>query len=65
MDISAIHALTDEQLETELDNSHRELMNLRFRWSTRQINSPQELRKVRKTIARMKTVMRLREVRES
>jgi large subunit ribosomal protein L29 len=65
LDISAIHALTDEQLETELDNSHRELMNLRFRLSTRQINSPQELRKVKKTIARLKTVMRLREVRES
>ena len=65
MEISVIHALTDEQLHSELDNSHRELMNLRFRWSTRQINSHQELRKVKKDIARLKTVIRMREMRES
>lgn len=61
----AIHNLTDEQLHSELESSLRELMNLRFRWSTRQINNPRELGEVRKTIARLKTVMRQRGVRES
>ena len=65
MNIVAIHSLTDEQLHSELQSSIRELMNLRFRWSTRQLNNPRELREVRKTIARLKTVMRQRGVRES
>ncbi len=57
MDILEIRALTDEQLSSELDSTYKELMNVRFRLSTRQLNNPQELRKVRKTIARVKTVM--------
>ena len=65
MDIIEIRNLTDEQLSSELDSSYRELMNLRFRLSTRQIDSPEELRKVKKTIARVKTVMRQRGIRES
>ncbi|MBI2855787.1 MAG: 50S ribosomal protein L29 [Chloroflexi bacterium] len=57
MDILEIRNLTDPQLRSELDSSMRELMNVRFRLSTRQLDNPQELRKVRKTIARLKTVM--------
>ena len=64
MDIIEIRNLTDEQLGTELDSSFRELMNLRFRLSTRQIDSPKELKNVKKTIARVKTVMRQRGMRE-
>ncbi len=60
MDMTAIRALTDDQIQSELDNSFREMMNIRFRLSTRQINNPQELRNVKKTIARIKTVMRQR-----
>ena len=60
MDILEIRALTNEQLLSELNSTFRELMNVRFRLSTRQLNNPQELRKVRKTIARVKTVMRQR-----
>ena len=60
MDILEIRALTNEQLISELDSTYRELMNVRFRLSTRQLDNPQELRKVRKTIARVKTVMRQR-----
>ncbi len=64
MDIIEIRNLTDEQLGSELDSSFRELMNLRFRLSTRQIDSPKELKNVKKTIARVKTVMRQRGMRE-
>ena len=64
MDILEIRALTDEQLTSELDSTYRELMNVRFRLSTRQLNNPQELRNVRKTIARVKTVMRQRRIVE-
>ncbi len=64
MDILEIRALTDEQLTSELNSAYRELMNVRFRLSTRQINSPQELKKVRKSIARVKTVIRQRGIAE-
>ena len=65
MDILEIRALTDEQLMSELNSTYRELMNVRFRLSTRQLNNPQELRKVRKTIARVKTVMHQRRIVET
>ena len=64
MDILGIRALTDEQLASELNSTYRELMNVRFRLSTRQLENPQELRNVRKTIARVKTVMRQRGIVE-
>ena len=64
MDVATIRALTDDQLFTELDGAYRELMNVRFRLSTRQLNNPQEMRNARKTIAQLKTVMRQRGVRE-
>jgi len=64
LDILEIRALTDEQLISELNSTYRELMNVRFRLSTRQLNNPQELRNVRKTIARVKTVMHQRRIVE-
>jgi large subunit ribosomal protein L29 len=64
LDILEIRALTNEQLSSELDSTYREMMNVRFRLSTRELDNPQELRKVRKTIARVKTVMRQRGVVE-
>ena len=64
MDILAVRALSDEDLSSELNDTYRELMNVRFRLSTRQLGNTNELRKVRKTIARMKTVMRQRGIVE-
>jgi large subunit ribosomal protein L29 len=64
LDILGIRALTDEQLISELDSSYRELMNVRFRLSMRQLDNPQELRNVRKTIARVRTVMSQRGIVE-
>ena len=62
MDILQIRNLSDKDIRTEIDNSQRELMNLRFRLSTRQMENYQELKKVKKTIARLKTVIREREI---
>ena len=64
MDIVEIRALTNEQLISELNSTYREMMNVRFRLGTRQLDNPQELRKVRKTIARVRTVMRQRGMAE-
>lgn len=60
--IQEIRALNDQQLREELEKSYRELMNLRFRAATNQLPNTNLPRSVRKTIARLQTVMREREL---
>ena len=62
MEIDDIRAMTDEELEEDLDASHRALMNLRFRVATMQLANVNEIRKARKRIARIYTVIREREL---
>ena len=62
MEIDDLRGMTDHELVTELDDSHRELMNLRFRVATMQLANVNEIKKIRKRIARMNTVMREREL---
>ena len=62
MEIDDIRAMNDEELATELDESHRGLMNLRFRVATMQLANVNEIGRMRKRIARIKTVMRQREL---
>ena len=65
MQIHEIRDLTNQQLEEELEGSYKELMNLRFRAATNQLTDTNEPRKVRKTIARLKTVIRERQGTEN
>ena len=65
MQIHEIRALTEEQLGEELDKSQRELMNLRFRAATNQLPNTNLPRSVRKTISRLRTVIRERQLMES
>ncbi len=60
MQIHEIRAMNDEQLEEELTNSYRELMNLRFRSATNQLIDTNMPQKTRRDIARLKTVIRER-----
>ena len=62
MEIDDLRALTELELEKELDDTHRELMNLRFRAATMQLANVKEIRKARKRIARILTVQREREL---
>ncbi|MCH7605557.1 MAG: 50S ribosomal protein L29 [Chloroflexi bacterium] len=64
MIISEVRALTDEQLDEELEKTRRELMNLRFRAATNQLPDTNQPRSVRKSIARLQTVKRERELLE-
>ena len=57
-----IRALNDEELTAQLDEAHQELFNLRFRLATKQLVNHREIRKVKKKIARMMTIMREREL---
>ena len=62
--INEIRALTDEQLGEELEKTSRELMDLRFRAATNQLPDSNLPRSVRKSIARLRTVMRERQLVE-
>ena len=62
MRVGEIRALSSEELEKQLDDSYRELFNLRFRLATRQLTNYNEIRNVRKRIARIKTILREREL---
>jgi large subunit ribosomal protein L29 len=61
MEVHEIRNLSDRQLQEELENSYKELMNLRFRAATNQLTDTNQPRKTRKNIARLLTVMRQRE----
>lgn len=62
MRVDEVREKSTDDLQEELDESYRELMNLRFRWMTHQLPSVNEMKRVKKTIARIKTVMREREL---
>ena len=62
MPIDDIRTMTDEDLVTELDDTHRELTNLRFQSETMQLSDVNQIKKTRKRIARINTVLREREL---
>jgi large subunit ribosomal protein L29 len=62
MEIDDLRVLTDDELSEDLDNSRMELMNLRFRVATMQLPNVNQIRRVRKRIARGMTVMHQREL---
>ena len=62
MKASEIRVLSDEELFKKLEEAHEELFNLRFRLATRQLGNHQELPRVKRNIARIKTILREREL---
>jgi large subunit ribosomal protein L29 len=64
MMIDEIRELTDDQLERELDSAYRSLQNLRFRLATKQLTNTSEVRATKKSIARLLTVHRERQLTE-
>ena len=62
MEIDDIRALSSQDLVTELYETHRALMNLRFRAATMQLSNVNEIKNAKKRVARINTVMREREL---
>jgi large subunit ribosomal protein L29 len=60
--IEEIRALSVEELAKQLEAAHQELFGLRFRLATKQLVNHREIPRVEKKIARLKTVMREREL---
>ncbi len=51
-----------EELNEELKNLKEELFRLRFQHATNQLENPMKLRSVKRDIARLKTILRQREL---
>lgn len=62
MQTGDIRKLNNEELGRELDSSLQELFNLRFRLATKQLTNYREIKTVKKKIARLKTIIREKEL---
>ncbi|CEP77496.1 MAG: 50S ribosomal protein L29 [Defluviitoga tunisiensis] len=62
MRISEIRELTDEELNRELDNLKEKLFQLRFQLEIGQLKNVSSIKLVKKDIARVKTVLKEREL---
>jgi large subunit ribosomal protein L29 len=56
---------SDSELDGKVSELKEELFNLRFQLATGQLENPMRIRDVRKSIARVKTVQRERELSNS
>jgi len=56
--------LTTEEMHQKLDDTYQELFNLRFQIATKQLSDTSRLSKVKSDIARLKTVLRERELEQ-
>ena len=57
---SELRELTNLELEEKLGDLKEELFNLRFQHATGQLENPMRIREVKKTYARIKTIMQER-----
>jgi large subunit ribosomal protein L29 len=55
-------AMSDEQLELTLRETVKNLFHLQFQSATERLETPSEIRKARKDVARIKTIQRLRQL---
>ena len=60
--VDEFRALSTEDLKKQMEDSKQELLNLRFRVATRQMVNHRELPMVKKRIARIRTILREREL---
>ena len=65
MELNKMREMTDAELAAELEKMKKELFNLRFQHVTGQLDNPVQMREVRKDIARVKTIMREKELEKA
>ena len=62
MRLKEFRELSTSDLTKQLEETHQELFNLRFRVASKQLVNHRELRRVKKKIARLNTLLREREL---
>jgi len=63
MKAKEIKELTTQELDQKLYDLKEELFNLRFQLATGQLDNPMRIREVKRTYARVKTILREREIK--
>ncbi len=62
MKVAETRALSSEELVKQLEAAHKELFDLRFRLATKQLVNHREIRRVKKDIAKLQTIMKEKEL---
>ena len=64
MKVKEIRELSTEEINKKLVETKEELFNLRFQQATGNLEKPSRIKDLRHTVARLKTVLREREINE-
>ncbi len=64
MELKKMREMTEAELVAELKKMKNELFNLRFQHVTGQLENPIKLRETKKQIARVKTIIREKELQK-
>ncbi len=62
MKADEIRELTDDEIQERIAELKEEVFRLRFRTATMELENPKLLRQIRRDIARLKTILREREL---
>ena len=62
MKTNEIRNLSTEEINKKIAESKEELFNLRMKQATGSLENPSRIRELRKTVARLKTILREREI---
>ncbi|HAH79239.1 MAG TPA: 50S ribosomal protein L29 [Ruminococcaceae bacterium] len=65
MKAAEVREMSTEELESKLKDLKAELFNLRFQLTINQLENPMRIKAVKKDIARIKTVLRENELKNS
>ena len=62
MELKKMREMTEVELAAELEKMKKELFNLRFQHVTGQLENPVKMRELKKDIARVKTIIKEKEL---
>ena len=65
MKVTELRELSHQELNDKLKECKEELFNLRFQLAINQLDNPKKISDVKKTIARIKTIIHERELEDS
>ena len=65
MKINKVREMSSEELVKELDELKKELFKLRFSLATNGLDNTLKIKEVKKDIAKIKTILRERELKEA
>ncbi len=65
MKASALNEMKDDELQLKLNELKQELFNLRFSHATGQLANPMQMVTCKRDIARIKTILRERELKKA